>query len=134
MSIALAATTAIPIATVTPMISSMMLLPMIVSMGIAPAGQIWGRRGPSLCEVRHTRGSREEGSALRFDVRFAPDSGAKGDIAAGPRSAISGCEPSQQQHRYSITSLAVTSSVGGTSRRSALAVLRLMTMSNLVGC
>jgi hypothetical protein len=77
MSIALAATTAIPSATVTPMISSMTLLPMIVSMGIAPAGQIWGRRGPSLCEVRHTRGSREEGSALRFDVRFAPDSGAR---------------------------------------------------------
>jgi hypothetical protein len=35
---------------------------------------------------------------------------------------------------HSITSSAVASSVGGTSRPSALAVLRWMTNSNLVGC
>src|SRR5947209_14500373 len=35
---------------------------------------------------------------------------------------------------YSITSSARASSVGGTSRPSALAVLRLMTSSNFVGC
>ena len=35
---------------------------------------------------------------------------------------------------HSITSSARASSVGGTSRPSALAVLRLMTSSNLVGC
>ena len=35
---------------------------------------------------------------------------------------------------YSITSSARASSVGGTSRPSALAVLRLITSSNLVGC
>src|SRR5262249_7496110 len=35
---------------------------------------------------------------------------------------------------HSITSPARASSVGGTSRPSALAVLRLMTRSNLVGC
>ena len=35
---------------------------------------------------------------------------------------------------YSITSSARASSVGGTSRPSALALLRLMTKSNLVGC
>src|SRR5262249_59888466 len=35
---------------------------------------------------------------------------------------------------YSITSSARTSSVDGTLRPSALAVLRLMTSSNLVGC
>ena len=35
---------------------------------------------------------------------------------------------------YSITSSARASSVGGISRPSALAVLRLMTNSNLVGC
>ena len=46
MPIALAATTAIPIATVTPMISSMTLLRIIVSMGIAPAGQNMGAAGP----------------------------------------------------------------------------------------
>jgi hypothetical protein len=33
-----------------------------------------------------------------------------------------------------MTSSARASSVGGTSRRSALAVVRLMTRSNLVGC
>src|SRR5262249_54313293 len=35
---------------------------------------------------------------------------------------------------HSITSAAVASSIGGTSRPSALAVLRLMTSSNLIGC
>src|SRR3979490_751379 len=35
---------------------------------------------------------------------------------------------------YSITSSARASSIGGTSRPSALAVLRLITNSNLVGC
>src|SRR5712664_3968310 len=35
---------------------------------------------------------------------------------------------------YSITSSARASSVGGTSRPSAWAVIRLMTKSNLVGC
>jgi hypothetical protein len=37
-------------------------------------------------------------------------------------------------HRYSITSSARASSVGGTSSPSVLAVLRLITSSNLVGC
>jgi hypothetical protein len=40
----------------------------------------------------------------------------------------------QQMASYSITSSTRASSVGGTSRPSALAVLRLMTSSNLVGC
>ena len=54
---------------------------------------------------------------------------------AGPyRCAISGREQPQQTDRYSITSSARASSVGGTSRPSALAVLRLITSSNLVGC
>ena len=39
-----------------------------------------------------------------------------------------------KEHTYSITSSARASSVGGTSRPSALAVLRLMTSSNLVDC
>ncbi len=38
-----------------------------------------------------------------------------------------------KQHLYSITSSARASRVGGTSRPSALAVLRLITSSNLVG-
>ena len=45
----------------------------------------------------------------------------------------SGREQSQQTARYSITSSARASSDGGTSRPSALAVLRLITSSYLVG-
>src|SRR5215831_1929608 len=40
----------------------------------------------------------------------------------------------QQQNLYSITSSAATSNVCGTLRPSVLAVLRLMTNSNLVDC
>jgi hypothetical protein len=49
-------------------------------------------------------------------------------------------QPSRQvrkvpkRRHHSITSSAVASSVDGTVRPSALAVLRLMTNSNLVGC
>jgi hypothetical protein len=50
----------------------------------------------------------------------------------------SGCEQSQQTARamygYSITSSARASSVGGTSRPRAWALLRLIISSNLVGC
>src|SRR5262249_51622643 len=48
-------------------------------------------------------------------------------------SAITGCEQPQQGSLYSITSSAWASGVAGTSRPSALAVLRLMTNSCLVG-
>src|SRR5262249_32306911 len=54
--------------------------------------------------------------------------------AAGPyRSAITGCEQSQQKNPYSITSSARASRGGGTSSTSALAVLRLIASSYLVG-
>ena len=55
-------------------------------------------------------------------------------IRPGQLCAISGCEQAQQMATYSITSSARASSVGGTSRPSALAVCRLMTNSNLVDC
>jgi hypothetical protein len=45
----------------------------------------------------------------------------------------SGLMHRSKQHLYSITSSAQARSVGGTSRSSALAVLRLITNSNLVG-
>src|SRR6516225_2160550 len=50
-----------------------------------------------------------------------------------------GCRAAEQRDEraaaaHSITSSARASSVGGTSRPSALAVIRLMTSSNLVGC
>src|SRR5262249_16954434 len=68
------------------------------------------------------------------DVRLAPDSGAKADIAGGPRSAKTGCEQSQQGSPYSITSSAVASNDGDTVRPSILAVWALMTSSNLLDC
>jgi len=48
--------------------------------------------------------------------------------------ATSGCEQSQQTALYSITSSVRASSFADTSRPSALAVLRLITSSNRVGC
>jgi hypothetical protein len=55
------------------------------------------------------------------------------DIARRPSRAKTGCEQSQQSRPYSMIWLARASSVGGASRLSALAVLRLITSSYLVG-
>src|ERR1035437_1028390 len=44
------------------------------------------------------------------------------------------CAKSRHRAAYSITSSARASSIGGTARPIALAVLRLITSSNLVGC
>src|SRR5262245_281298 len=52
----------------------------------------------------------------------------------GPRSAISGREQSQQNPLYSITSSASESRLSEILMPSASAVLRLITVSNLVGC
>src|SRR6478736_9706007 len=67
------------------------------------------------------------------DVRSTPESGLKSDIAPCPKGAMSGCEQPQQIPSYSITSSARARSVSGTSRPSALAVLRLITSSYFVG-
>ena len=49
-------------------------------------------------------------------------------------STMNGFMQCSKKQPYSITSSAVASSVGGTVRPNALAVFRLMTNSNLVGC
>src|SRR5258707_14107830 len=73
--------------------------------------------------------------SLRADVfRFAPESGLKSDIAPCPKGANNGLMHRSKEHRHSITSSARASSDGGTVRPSALAVFRLITSSNLVGC
>src|SRR5262249_7883239 len=51
-----------------------------------------------------------------------------------PRGRCAAEQRDELTPRHSITSSAVESSVGGTVRPSALAVLRLITSSNLVGC
>src|SRR5262249_34271864 len=63
-------------------------------------------------------------SPLEADITELPC-----DVAEGP--TTDSCTAARQD--YSITSSAFASSVRGTSRPSALAVLRLMTSSNLVG-
>jgi hypothetical protein len=66
--------------------------------------------------------------------RSPSESGARADMAALTLGAKSGCEQSQQGSPYSITSSARAASMGGTSRPSVLAALRLMMSVNLVGC
>src|SRR5262249_28113790 len=51
-----------------------------------------------------------------------------------PRARRAAEERDERAPLHSITSSARASSVGGTSRPSALAVVRLITRSNLVGC
>src|SRR5205814_267880 len=72
--------------------------------------------------------------AARFGyVRFIPGSGHQAPVLGCPLSAnrvTSHCG----KNRYSITSSARATNCGGKARASVLAVLRLTTNSNLVGC
>jgi len=55
-------------------------------------------------------------------------------VSEGPQAdSCTAARPCARLHSYSITSSARASSVGGTVRPSAFAVLRLMTISNFVG-
>jgi hypothetical protein len=65
-------------------------------------------------------------------ARFRPGRAAQRLRALSRRSKVFG--ETALTASYSITSSARASSMGGTSSPSALAVLRLMTRSNLVGC
>ena len=73
-------------------------------------------------------------TANQINFRFGSLCGNKSDVSRGQRSAISGCEQLQQGSPYSITSSASAKSFGENWIPSALAVFRLMTNSNLVGC
>ena len=64
-----------------------------------------------------------------IDVRFTPDA-----TKLLRSSEMTRCANRRHRPSYSITSSARTRSVGGTVRPSALAVVRLMMRSNLVGC
>jgi len=73
-----------------------------------------------------------------LNVCFTPDSGRTADIPDWQLRAITRREQMQQtnvrQCFYSMTSSARPSTDAGTLRPSALAALRLITSSNLVGC
>jgi len=87
-----------------------------------------------------------ENSSARRSVKFRlfcniSGSSPAADVAAAdiPQQALSArnsCTQQQPDRRcaYSITSSAVASSIDGISRPSSLAVFKLMTSSNLVGC
>jgi hypothetical protein len=78
-------------------------------------------------------GSKADLTAPKSYFRFTLESGLNSDIAPCPKSAISGLMHRSKQHLYSITSSASASKDGGTAMARVFAVLRLMTISNLVG-
>src|SRR5262245_30560247 len=67
-------------------------------------------------------------------VRFAPKADKQQIVSAFPLCARTGLTHRSKQLGYSITSSARASSVGGTSRPSAFAVLALMANSNFTVC
>jgi hypothetical protein len=77
------------------------------------------------------------GDSDLINVRFGPLCGLKSDISRGPRSAMNGvmhCNKRGVSVGYSITSLARMSNAGRKVMPSVLAVLRLRTRSNFIGC
>jgi hypothetical protein len=68
-----------------------------------------------------------------LNVRIALESGSRSSLLRCRKSAMSGLMHRSKQRPYSITSSAMASAVGGTSKPSALPVLRLMTYLNFVG-
>src|SRR6516225_9783362 len=78
-------------------------------------------------------GSKADISECLDDVRFTPKSGHWNSLVECLLCAKSRHSALPEERRYSITSSARESSDGGTVRPSALAVLRLITVSYLVG-
>src|SRR5262249_39286947 len=78
----------------------------------------------------HLRGGRTRAAAQIPDHRHWLPLRARRERPGRSRAAE---QRDERAARHSITSSARASSVGGTSKRSALAVLRLITNSNLVG-
>src|SRR5262249_36296522 len=79
-------------------------------------------------------GQKGDLSSRSSNVRFIPQSRRWPSALGCPLSAISGTQGAQQKDRYSITSSARASTVGGIARPSAFAALRLMTNRYLEAC
>src|SRR5215469_1536862 len=98
--------------------------------------------GSRNCAVGHTQaglwhlrfGSKADIGETATDVRFTPESRHCRTPSSGPLCAKSGHSALRKKSRYSITSSARASTIAGTLRPKALAVLVLITSSNLVGC
>ena len=86
--------------------------------------------------VRFTPNCDCKSGYLRFVMSALPPKAdmccALAHVRFGPKA--DSCIAAKKGDRYSITSSARASNVGGTDKPSALAVVRLMTRSNLVGC
>src|SRR6516162_5551246 len=83
------------------------------------------------CEVIRDRCSR---SCQPVHVRFGPKPTEMQRCHESTLCATNGLMHRSKKYDYSITSSAICWSDAGTSSPSALAVLRLITSSNLVGC
>jgi hypothetical protein len=83
---------------------------------------------------RSAMGQNEKVSQRAFLDRCTPESRHCSARLARQKSATTGLMHRSKSHCYSITSSAVARRVDGTSRASDLAVLRLITSSNFVGC
>src|ERR1700733_4763088 len=101
----------------------------------------WGRTrvlGPTITEGcfagANVRAGQKARYALRAVFRFAFESGHVATAAAFPFRATSGLVQCSKWHRYSITSSARARKDSRMVGPSALAVFRLTTRSNLVGC
>jgi hypothetical protein len=98
------------------------------------------RIGPIATDWSHLKQFRSSPNSRRANGHALPSASGK-QRRIGPICNSSAHLPQKaagsnrsKPHHYSITSSAATSRVGGISRPSALAVLRLMTSSNFVGC
>ncbi len=79
-------------------------------------------------------GSEADMARSNCDVRFTPNSGHPSAQSKCPLWAKSRLMHCSKESLYSITSSAIESKFSGTSMPSALAVVRLMTRSNLFDC
>jgi hypothetical protein len=87
-----------------------------------------------MCELLHTLAQKTPvGERSALYVRFAPKADKPQTISSGPLCATSRHMQRNKKRRYSITSSARSRIAVGNSIPIALAVLRLMTSSNLVG-
>ena len=104
-------------------------LPLLWDRIVAP--QACRPKGMTLDDVRF--GSKADMCSAQADVRFTPESGHVQCNSACPLCANSGLMRRSIWRSYSITSSARASNAGATVRSSALAALRLMASTNLVG-
>jgi hypothetical protein len=79
-------------------------------------------------------GQTEKNSVRAYVFRVTPESGHCPMQSAYLKGAMKRTHAPQQTGRYSITSSAVPSNVGGTMRSSALAAFMLMISSSFVDC